>query len=64
MEIDQAAREEAGVKKMATAVMLGSSPIFVKVEHGLYALVGRRLATGALGAARVRSKAEPPTFAP
>ncbi len=39
---------------MAVSVMLGSSPIFVRLEHGLYSLIGRRIGDTAVNAARAR----------
>ena len=41
---------------MAVSVMLGSSPIFVRMEHGLYRLIGRRVGDAALNAARTRMR--------
>jgi len=45
-----------GVTDMAVSSMLGASPIILKLEHGLYALLGRRVGGAALDAARNRSR--------
>ena len=45
--------------------MLGASPIIVKVEHGLYRIIGRRTADGAVGDARRRLREKiAPALAP
>ena len=41
---------------MAVSVMLGSSPIFARLEHGLYRLIGRRVGDVAVNAARTRMR--------
>lgn len=43
---------------MAVSVMLGSSPIFARLEHGLYRLIGRRVGDAAVNAARTRMRAK------
>lgn len=44
--------EAQGVAKITTALMLSASPILVRLEHGLYALRGRRQRDDALANAR------------
>lgn len=43
---------------MAVSVMLGSCPIFARLEHGLYRLIGRRVGDAAVNAARTRMRAK------
>ena len=45
--------EAQGVAKITTSLMLASSPVLVRLEHGLYALRGRRQRDDALGRARL-----------
>lgn len=44
--------EATGVARITTSLLLASSPIIVRLEHGLYALRGRRQTDDALSAAR------------
>jgi hypothetical protein len=41
---------------MQLSVMLGSSPIFSRLEHALYTVIGRRVGDGAVNAARRRMR--------
>ena len=45
-----------GVTEMGVAVMLGSSTIIAKLEHGIYALLGRRVGADAVESARTRMR--------
>ena len=53
-EVKAAIMSTLGTTDMAVAAMLGSSPVILKLEHGLYALRGRRVGDAALDAARMR----------
>ena len=53
-ELKEAIVQALGTTDIAVSAMLGSSPIVLKVEHGLYALLGRRVGGAALDAARNR----------
>jgi hypothetical protein len=55
-EIAEALRGDLKITEMAVSFMLGSSPIFDKLEHGLYRLIGRRVGDEAVNAARRRSR--------
>lgn len=53
-ELVKALDEKIGHSAMMVSIMVGSSPIFQRLEHGLYHLVGRRVQAAAVDAARVR----------
>lgn len=48
---------ELGLTDVMLAALLGSSPIFIRLEHGLYAVMGRRMGDAALNSARARLRA-------
>lgn len=45
---------QLGLTDVMLAAVLGSSPIFERLEHGLYRIIGRRVGDGAINAARRR----------
>lgn len=49
--------DEMGLTDMLLSSVLGSSPIFIKFEHGLYGVRGRRQENDALSNARSRTRA-------
>jgi len=53
-EISEAIISKLALSNELVSAMLGSSPIILKIEHGLYALIGRRVGNEALVAARDR----------
>jgi hypothetical protein len=58
-EIVDAAKARTQVTDVAVSLMLASSPIFERVEHGLYALIGRRVGDSAVASARQRARGRP-----
>ncbi len=66
-ELKEVVVGKLGLTDVLLAAVLGSSPIFDRLEHGLYALIGRRMGDGAVNAARQRLRQrsgspEPPPF--
>lgn len=57
-ELRDAIEQKLKHTNMAVSVMLGSSPIFARLEHGLYRLIGRRVGDAAVKAARTRMRAK------
>lgn len=55
-ELRQAIEDKLHISNMAVSVMLGSSPIVTRLEHGLYRLIGRRIGDAAVAAARSRMR--------
>lgn len=55
-ELQEAIETELRISKMGVSAMLGSSPIFDRLEHGLYRLIGRRVGDAAVNAARTRMR--------
>jgi hypothetical protein len=55
-ELREAVKAKLQHTDMAVSVMLGSSPIFERVEHGLYRLIGQRVGDAAMNAARTRMR--------
>jgi hypothetical protein len=55
-ELREAIEEKLQQTTMALSVMLGSSPIFSRLEHGLYRLIGRRVGDAAVNSARTRMR--------
>lgn len=55
-ELKEAVVVRMGFSDVLLAAVLGSSPIFDRLEHGLYRLIGRRVGDGAVNSARVRSR--------
>lgn len=55
-ELRQAIEDKLHISDMAVSVMLGSSPIVTRLEHGLYRLIGRRIGDTAVTAARSRMR--------
>lgn len=55
-ELKEALLDQLEVSDVLVSVMLGSSPIFERVEHGLYKLVGQRVGDGAVNSARIRTR--------
>lgn len=53
-ELKQVVVEGMNFSDVLLAAVLGSSPIFLRLEHGLYTVRGRRVGDGALNAARHR----------
>lgn len=53
-ELKEALIGQLNVSDVLVSVMLGSSPIFERVEHGLYRLIGQRVGDGAVNSARIR----------
>lgn len=66
-ELRDAIESEVHVSNEAVSAMLGSSPIFARLEFGLYRLIGRRVGDAAVNAARNRMRMKaahgaPPPF--
>jgi hypothetical protein len=61
-ELVEAAAAELGTSDVTVSSMVGSSPILVKVDHGLYALLGRKVDDSAFlaGRRRLREKSGGP----
>lgn len=57
-ELREAIEAELQLTSVAVSAMLGSSPIFERLEHGIYRLIGRRVGDAALNAARERLHAK------
>lgn len=55
-EIKTVVMAQLGCSAIAVSIMLGASPVIVKLEHRLYALRGRRLGGNALENARLRGQ--------
>ena len=55
-ELRDAIEQKLNHSDMAVSVMLGSSPIFQRLEHGIYLLIGRRVGDAAVNAARTRMR--------
>jgi hypothetical protein len=55
-ELREAIEAELHLTNVAVSAMLGSSPIFARLEHGLYRLIGRRVGDGAVNAGRTRMR--------
>lgn len=55
-ELREAIEAKLQFANVAVSAMLGSSPIFDRLEHGLYRLIGRRVGDAALNAARTRMR--------
>lgn len=55
-ELREAIEATLHLTNMAVSAMLGSSPIFDRLEHGLYRLIGRRVGDAAVNAARTRMR--------
>jgi len=53
-ELKEALMGQLKVSDVLVSAMLGSSPIFERLEHGLYRLIGQRVGDGAVNAARGR----------
>lgn len=53
-ELREAIGAELQLTNVAVSAMLGSSPIFARLEHGLYRLIGRRVGDASVNAARSR----------
>nr|WP_186329600.1 sigma factor-like helix-turn-helix DNA-binding protein [Variovorax boronicumulans] len=56
-EISDAVHEQHGFSGVLVSTTLGSSPVFERIEHGLYAVRGRRMGDHALADARERAAA-------
>lgn len=55
-ELREAIEAKLHLTNVAVSAMLGSSPIFDRLEHGLYRLIGRRVGDAAVNAARTRMR--------
>lgn len=55
-ELREAIEAKLQFTDVAVSAMLGSSPIFDRLEHGLYRLIGRRVGNAAVNSARVRMR--------
>lgn len=53
-ELKEALMGQLKVSDVLVSAMLGSSPIFERVEHGLYRLIGQRVGDSAVNSARSR----------
>jgi hypothetical protein len=55
-ELREAIEAKLHLTNVAVSAMLGSSPNFDRLEHGLYRLIGRRVGDAAVNAARTRMR--------
>lgn len=53
-ELKEVVLGQLGLTDVMLAALLGSSPVFERLEHGLYSVIGRRVGDAALNAARQR----------
>jgi hypothetical protein len=55
-ELRDAINTKLKLTNVAVSAMLGSSPLFARLEHGLYRLIGRRVGDASVNAARARMR--------